>query len=243
MNVAQARIDLAAAFRLAARYELEEGIDNHFSFALPGDEERYLFNVYGKHWSRIRASDLIVVDGDGMTIEGNATVERTAFCIHVPIHRAYPRARAVLHTHMPHATALSLIAGGTLEPVDQNALRFFDDIAYDERYDGLAFDPNEGVRLAKVMDGKRVLIMANHGVTVVGESIARAFNDLYFLERACRVQCLAKSWAGGGHRLRPVERGVAAATKRRFDEPRPYPAQFFAAMKAVLDEDEPDYRS
>jgi ribulose-5-phosphate 4-epimerase/fuculose-1-phosphate aldolase len=237
-TVQQARIDMAAAFRLAARYQLEEGIDNHFSYALPGPEERYLFNTYGKHWGKMKASDIIVVDGEGKTIEGNSEVERSAFCIHVPMHKANSDAKAVFHTHMPYATALSMVEDGRLEPAEQNALRFFDDVAYDEHYDGLAFDPAEGWRLAKVLGKKKVLFMANHGVTVVGDSVARAFNDLYFLERACRVQYLAQTWG----KLRQVNPQVAHKTKRQFDAAQEYFPMFFDAMKRILDDEEPNYR-
>ena len=236
--IQQAKIDMAAAFRLAARYKLEEGIDNHFSYAVPGAEERYLFNTYGKHWSKMRASDIIVVDGDGETIEGNTKVERSAFCIHVPVHKANPDAKAVFHTHMPYATALSMLDDGKLQPVEQNALRFFNDCAYDDRYDGLAFEPAEGWRLAEVMGKNRVLFMANHGVTVVGKTIGDTFSDLYFLERACHVQYLAKTWG----KIRAVNPQVAHKTKRQFDESQSYMGMFFEAMKAVLDEEEPSYR-
>ena len=239
----QARIDMAAAFRLAARFKLEEGIDNHFSYQLtpdgaPTKDQRFLFNTYGRHWSRMRASDIIVVDGEGKTIVGNTQVERSAFCIHVPMHQMCPGARAVFHTHMPYATALSMVEDGKLEPHEQNALRFHDDVAYDETYDGLAFSPEEGARLAKVLGKKKVLFMANHGVTVTGRTIGDCFNDLYFLERACHVQYLAKTWG----KLNPVNPQVAHKTKRQFDESCENNGLFFAAMKSILDEDEPNYR-
>ncbi|MFO0997256.1 MAG: aldolase [Alphaproteobacteria bacterium] len=238
-EIEQAKIDMAAAFRLAARYKLEEGIDNHFSYAMPGKDERYLFNTYGKHWSKMKASDIIVVDGEGNTIDGKTKVERSAFCIHVPIHKANADARAVFHTHMPYATALSMVADGKLEAAEQNALRFYNDVAYDMEYNGLAHDPAEGWRLAEVMGKNRVLFMANHGVTVVGKTIADTFSDLYFLERACHVQYLAKTWG----KLHMVNPQVAHKTKRQFDEEAsPYFPMFFDAMKAILDEEEPNYR-
>lgn len=243
-DLQQARIDMAAAFRLSARFKLEEGIDNHFSFQITPDglvpkDQRFLFNTYGKHWSRMKASDIIVVDGEGTTVIGNTKVEISAFCIHVPIHQKCPTARAVFHTHMPYATALSMVEDGKLEPVEQNALRFFNDIAYDENYDGLANDPAEGHRLAGVIGNKRILFMANHGVTVTGKTIADCFSDLYFLERACQVQYLAKTWG----KVRQVNPQVAHKTKRQFDEEgAPYFPLFFNAMKQILDEDEPNYR-
>lgn len=240
-EIQQARIDMAAAFRLAARFKLEEGIDNHFSYMLPGEEERYLFNTYGKHWSRMKASDIIVVDKDGETIVGDTPVERSAFCIHVPIHQANPDARAVFHTHMPYATAMSMLEDHRLEHNEQNSLRFYNDTAYDDDYDGLAHDPAEGRRLAQVMGKKKVLFMANHGVTVTGRTIAEAFNDVYFLERACQVQVLALST---GKKLRQTNPQVQHKTKRQFDEETaPYFPMFFEGMKKILDEDEPEYRT
>ncbi|MDH3919423.1 MAG: aldolase, partial [Rhodospirillales bacterium] len=187
----QARIDLAAALRLAARFEFHEGIDNHFSYSVPGMEDRFLLHPYGLHWSEVTAGDILMVDQDGGVVEGEGEVEISAFAIHSRIHRQHPRARCVLHTHMPYATALTAVEQGRLEPINQNSLRFYGDVAYDEDYGGLAHDVDEGARIAAAFGDKRVLFLANHGVIVAGETIAGAFDDLYFLERACRLQVLA----------------------------------------------------
>ena len=125
-----ARVDLAAAFRLAVRLDLHEGVCNHFSFMVDG--ERFLLNRYGLHWSEVTASNLIALNARGDILEGEGEVEKTAFYIHSRIHLAHPRAACVLHTHMPHATAITLLEGGRLEMAEQNALRFHDDIAYDD---------------------------------------------------------------------------------------------------------------
>src|SRR3954464_384705 len=189
------RIELAAAFRLAVRLDLHEGVCNHFSVML-ADGRTFLLNRYGLHWSEVTASNLLALDADGRVLAGEGEYEKTAFYIHSRIHLANPHAACVLHTHMPYATSLTLIEGGRLEMVEQNALRFHDDIAYDDEYNGLVVDNAEGDRLARLLGHKRVLFLANHGVIVVGPSIAEAFDLMYYLERACRLQVLAKSMGG-----------------------------------------------
>lgn len=235
--VKQARVDLAAALRLAVRFGLNEGIDNHFTVMLPGSEDRFLLHPFGHHWSEHKASDMIVVDFEGRTIEGEGEAESTAFHIHSRIHKASPRAACVMHTHMPYASALTMVEGGRLEPAHQTALRFFDDIAYDDSFNGLVFDVDEGDRLARCLAEKRVLMCGNHGVIVVGRSVAEAFDDLYFLERACYMQVLAMST---GRPLRPVKDEVARSTFGNYDL-APFARLHFSALKRLLDRDEPDY--
>ena len=178
--IQQARVDLAAALRLAERFGLHEGICNHFSYALPGRDDRFLLNPYGTHWSQVTASGLQLVDGAGQVLDGDGEAEVSAFSIHAPIHQRHRRARAVLHTHMPYATSLTSLEDGRLEPVTQNALRFHGDVAYDDDYNGVAEDTAEGERMAGVLGDNRVLFLAHHGVIVVGETIAQAFDDLYY---------------------------------------------------------------
>ena len=234
----QARIDLAAAFRLAVRMDLHEGVCNHFTLMLP-DGKRFLLNAYGLHWSEVTASNLLALDEKGNVLEGEGEAEKTAFYIHSRIHLANPRAKCVLHTHMPYATALTLLEGGRLEMVEQNALRFHDDIAYDDTYNGLVVDNAEGDRLARVMGNKRVMFLANHGVIVAGPSVAEAYDLLYYLERACRLQVLARSMGG---KFRPVRREVVEQTYKMIlaDTPK-YAGAHFEALKRILDREEPAY--
>lgn len=236
----QHKIDLAASLRLADRFGLSEGISNHFSYAVDEAGERFLLHAFGLHWSEVRASDILTVDGDGNALDGDGEVERSAFVIHSRIHRACPRARCVMHTHMPYATALSLLEDTRLEPVEQNALRFYDDVAYDSGYAGLALAMEEGDRLASALGDKSVLFMANHGVLVVGETIAQAFDDLYYLERACQVQILALST---GRPFKTIGANRAAATAASFREPpvAEEPAKHFAALKRLLNREDPSY--
>jgi ribulose-5-phosphate 4-epimerase/fuculose-1-phosphate aldolase len=232
------RVDLAAAFRLAVRLDLHEGVCNHFSAMLP-DGKRFLLNRYGLHWSEVTASNLLALDGEGRILAGEGEFEKTAFYIHSRIHLAHPRATCVLHTHMPYATALTLLEGGRLEMVEQNALRFHDDIAYDDVYNGLVVDDAEGDRLARALGTKRVMFLANHGVIVVGASVAEAFDAMYYLERACRLQVLARSMGG---KLRAVRKDVIQNTYKLMlaDAPK-YAGAHFEALKRLLEREEPGY--
>jgi ribulose-5-phosphate 4-epimerase/fuculose-1-phosphate aldolase len=232
-----ARIDLAAAFRLAVRLDLHEGVCNHFSFMLEGG--RFLLNRYGLHWSEVTASNLLALDAEGNVLEGEGEFEKTAFYIHSRLHLAHPRAACVLHTHMPYATALTLLEGGRLQMAEQNALRFHGDIAYDDIYNGLVVDDAEGDRLARALGTKRVMFLASHGVIVVGETVADAFDSLYYLERACRLQVLARSMGG---KLRAVHADVVQKTYdlMRADAPK-YAEAHFSALKRILEREEPGY--
>jgi ribulose-5-phosphate 4-epimerase/fuculose-1-phosphate aldolase len=235
----QARIDLAAALRWAVKFDLHEGIDNHFTYMVPGTDDRFLAHPFGMHWSEIGPDDLIVVDGEGNTVEGEGEIERSSYCIHIPIHQANPAARCVLHTHMPYATALASVEGGRLEIVSQNALRFANRVAYDDTYTGLALEPGEGARLAAQMGNCSVLFMANHGVTVIGENVGRAFDDLYFVERACMVQVLAMST---GRRLRQLEPEIIRHTVQQMvSDATVFPSAHFEALKRMLAREAPEF--
>jgi ribulose-5-phosphate 4-epimerase/fuculose-1-phosphate aldolase len=173
-----------------------EGIFNHFTLAVPGTEDRYLQIAFGLHWSEVTASSLMEVDYGGRVQSGAGEVERSAYCIHAPIHRLIPTAACVLHTHMPFASALTRLVEPRIAAIGQTEIAFLDCVAYDDAYPRLAFDPAEGERLAGVLGHEnKVLFMANHGVLVVGATVAEAYDRLYFLERACQVQLYAM-WTG-----------------------------------------------
>lgn len=222
----EARAELACALRAADEFGLGEGVCNHFSLALP--DGRILINPQGVHWREMQPHDLVLLDADGRQIDGRHPVEPTAFFIHGAIHRQVPQAACVLHTHMPHATALTMIEGGRLAMAHQNALRFHEAIAYDDDYNGLALDVAEGERIAQRMAQARVLFLANHGVIVTGPSVAWAFDDLYFLERACLLQVLAMST---GRPLKPIAPHVAARTARQMDGERQQSDLHLAALR------------
>ncbi|MBP6814904.1 MAG: aldolase [Burkholderiaceae bacterium] len=233
------REDLAAALRWSARLGLNEGVCNHYSLELAPD--RYLINPQGLHWSEVRAGDVLLIDGAGQVLDGPHPLEPTAFFIHSWIHRLNPHAKAVLHTHMPYATALTLVQGGRMEWCNQNALRFFGRVAFDDTYNGLALDDAEGRRIASQLNGHDVMFMASHGVTVVGQSVAWAFDDLYYLERACMHQVLAVQ-AAGGRALRRVPDELCAATAAQIAGERQQSDMFMASVKRMLDRDEPGWR-
>lgn len=227
---------LAATFRLAVRFDLHESIDNHFSLEV--ESGKFLINPYGMHWSRLRAADLLLVDGEGRVLEGSGEVEATALFIHAAIHGRHPDACCVLHTHMPYATAITCTEGGRLLPVSQTAAIFAGQIAYDDHYGGLGDNAEEGDRLAGAMGAKPILFMANHGVITTGASPAEAFNSLYYLERAARLQVLA---ASSGRPLKLLPEPVVAKTAAAWAGMADHAERHFAALVHVLDAEEPDY--
>ena len=234
----QGRVDLAAALRWAARCGLNEGVCNHFSLELaPG---RYLINPQGLHWSEVAAGDILLIDAQGVILEGRHALEPTAFFIHSHIHQANAHAKCVMHTHMPFSTALTLVAGGRVEWCNQNALRFWDRVAYDDDYNGVALDDAEGRRIASTLRGKDVMFMASHGVTVVGPSVAWTFDDLYYLERTCMHQVLAVQ-AAAGKALRRIPDDMCARVGAQIASERQQGEHFFASIKRMLDRDEPGW--
>ena len=232
------RVELAAAFRMAVRLGFHEGVCNHFSLALADDGREFLVNPHGRHFGELRASDLLRVNLEGEVLSGVGEVEASALFIHGRMHVARPDLKCLLHTHMPYATALTSVEGARLEPIHQNALRFVGRIAYDDNYGGLALDGEEGERLARALGDKRILFMANHGVVTTGSSVAAAFDDLYYLERACRNQVLALST---GRPLKRVPAEAALRTRAEFDRYEEQADLHFAALKRLLDREEPDY--
>jgi ribulose-5-phosphate 4-epimerase/fuculose-1-phosphate aldolase len=239
--VRQAKVHLAAAHRLAVLHELEEGIDNHFTVTVPGTEDRYLILSFGLHWSEARASDMIVFDESGATLEGEGVVELSAQCIHAPIHRLCG-ARVVMHTHQTWALALNMLKDNRLLPASQTAAFFHGHVAYDDTYAGTADFIEEGERLAGVIGDKHVLFMKNHGVLVTGASVAQAYRRLYRLERVCRAQVLAMST---GKPLEILPDDVVAQVQAPPVNDRHSRAErerlFFEAMMRILDRDNPGY--
>ena len=240
INHAKAREDLTAALRWAAQLGLNEGVCNHFSVEVAPD--RYLINPQGLHWSEVCTADMLLIDGQGEVLEGRHPIEPSAFFIHSCIHRLHPHAKAVLHTHMPYATALTLVQDGRLRWSHQNALRFWGRVAYDDTYAGVALDAAEGERIARTLEGRDILFMASHGVTVLGHSLAWAFDDLYYLERACMHQALATQLAGGSP-LREVPEAVCRMTAAQAQGERQQSDLFLASVKRLLDRDQPGWRA
>lgn len=240
-QIRQVKIHLAAALRLAVHDGFEEGIDNHFTVSVPGREDQYLVLPFGLHWSEARASDMMIFNEAGKTIEGQGVVELSAQCIHAPLHRI-TGAKVVLHTHQPWATALNMLQENRLLPATQTAAFFYNRIAYDDTYTGLATTVAEGERLAALMENKTVLFMKNHGVVTVGDTIAQAYRRLYKLERACQTQILAMST---GRPLQILSEDVVNKVLNPGADDRHPRAErerlYFEAMMRVLDRVNPGY--
>ncbi len=240
--VQQARVDLAACFRAAARMGLQEGICNHLSAMVPGRDDLFLVNPYGYGFAEITASRLLVCDFDGRVEAGEGVPEATAFYIHARVHQRVPRSRAAFHTHMPNATALTMVEGPPLVWAGQTALKFYGRTMVDEQYNGLALDNAEGDRIAAAIGDADVVFMRNHGVMVLGPTIAEAWDDLYYLERACEVQIRAEST---GRRIVPIPDDVAklTAAQMRHEGGRESAKLHLESVKRVLDREAPDYRN
>ena len=241
----QARIDLAAAHRLAVMHGFHEGIFNHFTLRVPGTTDRYYQIPFGLHWSEVTASCFMEVDYDGVVRAGEGHVEQSCYCIHAPIHKLVEGAAAVFHTHMPFASALARLEDQSILPIGQTELGTMMNTAYDETYTGPAFDPAEGARLAGVIGDKTVLMMANHGVATVGGSVAEAYDRLYYVERVAQVQLYAM-WTG-----RPLKHLPQETVDHTYDSYRRTAPVYggrknadwhFDALKRMLDRKEPDYK-
>lgn len=236
----QLRVDLAAAFRLAVHFDWHESVGNHFSAALGGDGRQFLLNPKWQHFSTIRASDLLHLNsGDQTTLTRDGAPDASAWCIHGAIHGAVPRARVVLHCHPPYATALCGLANPALQPIDQNTARFYRRVAIDTGFDGIADEQAEGLRLAAALGDNDVMLMGNHGLTVIGQSVAQAFEALYFMERACRTMVLAYAT---GQPLKVMPDALAEKTARGWDAYAGMADAHFAQLKHMLDNSDPSYR-
>ncbi len=225
------RNDLALALRAAAHHGLSEGVCNHFSVEMPDESGRFLLNPQGLLWHEIQGDDIVMVDTQGKRLAGRHPVESTAMFIHAAVHRIAKKA-CVLHTHMPYATALTLTRQRALDTaLSQNAMRFHGRVAVDEHYNGFALDASEGERIATAMQGADIAFLGNHGVVVCGERIDYAYDDLYFLERACMMQVLAMST---GSPLVPVDTALAKRVGQQSIGERLQSELFFKALGRVL---------
>ncbi len=234
------RVDMAAAFRWTERLNMHESVANHFSLAINDDGTRFLMNPNQMHFARIRASDLIVVDAnDPSTLTGPNAPDPTAWGLHGGIHRRCPHARCAMHVHSIHATVLACLKDKRLPPIDQNCATFFNRVVIDDHYGGLAFE-EEGERCAALLTDpkQKVMIMGNHGVMVIGETVAETFNRLYYFERAAETYIRALQT---GMELDVLSDEIAEKTARELEE---YPEQdirHLAELKAILDDEGSNY--
>ena len=236
------RVNLAAVFRMAARLDMHESVANHFSYAVSDDGNQFLINPIGRHFSNIRASELLLLDAnDDSTMNKANAPDPTAWAIHGAMHRNLPQARCILHLHPKYATVLASIEDQGLPPIDQNTMRYFNRVSLDTGFDGMGLG-DEAERLTSTMGDNRVLIMGNHGVMVIGNTIARAFDELYYFERACSTYITALMT---GKPLRIVSDEVAEKTAQQWEhivDNTRYTEAHLREVREILDREEPDYK-
>lgn len=236
------RAELAAAFRWAARLDYHEATANHFSVAVSDNGQEFLINPRGRSFSQMRASDLVLVDAALRESDSIARdVDPTAWILHGHLHRHVPQARCVLHTHMPYATALTCLRDFEFLMLDQNACRFYNRIAYDRHYSGMALDATEGERVASLLgDDKSVLFLGNHGVIVIADSVAQAFDELYYLEKAAQLQVIALST---GRELALIPNEIASLACKQWQEYPQVAELHFNSLMEILDSESSDFRN
>ncbi|VUT13611.1 Decarboxylase NovR [Klebsiella huaxiensis] len=232
----QTRIDLAATFRIIAHLGMHEAVANHFSAAISADGKKFLLNPKWKHFSRIRASDLLLLDADDKTCAHRADVDATAWAIHGQIHQRLPEVRVVLHLHPVYTTSVACLETPHIPPVDQNTARYFNRVAVDTLYGGMADTTAEGARLASLLADKRRLLMGNHGVLVTATSIGEAFDDIWTLERACQI--LVTAWSTG-QPLKQLSDEVAEKTAQDWEGIADFSRQHFEEMKQIMIDADP----
>lgn len=234
------RIELAAALRWTARLDMHEGIANHYSLAVSDDGTKFLVNPYARHFSRMRASDMMLLDAnDATTMQRPDPPDPTAWYIHGAIHRNVPHARCIMHVHPKYATVLATLRDSSMPAIDQNTMRFFGRIAVDEGFDGMGLG-EEGERLSRGIGNKSVVVLGNHGVLVVGPTVAATFDELYYFERACQTLVTAYMTQ---KELRVVSDAVARKTAEQWLDYPGYAERHFSEIMAILDEEEPAYRT
>jgi ribulose-5-phosphate 4-epimerase/fuculose-1-phosphate aldolase len=229
------RVDLAASFRGAVALNLHEAVSNHFSLAVNDAGTRFLINPNGRHFARITASSLVEIDAlDPATMARPDAPDPTAWGLHGSIHRALPHARCLMHVHSVHATVLASLADSRLPAIDQNSAMFFDRHVVDDHYGGMAFE-EEGARCAQLLANPKTiaLIMGNHGVLIVGPTVAEAFNRLVFFERAAETYIRALQT---GRPLRVLPDTVAEKTAQEWESYPGYAAAHLREVKALLEE-------
>jgi len=239
-NFREDRVDLAAAFRWTARLNMHEAVANHFSLAVNEAGTRFLMNPNQMHFARIRASALLEIDAtDPATLDQPNAPDPTAWGLHGAIHRHVPWARCAMHVHSIHATVLASLADSTLPPIDQNSATFYNRTIIDSSYGGLAFEA-EGERIASMMTDpkKKVVIMGNHGVMIVGATVAETFNRLFYFERAAETYIRALQT---GRPLRVLSHEIAEKTARELEEYPDQDTRHLTELKAILDEESSNY--
>jgi ribulose-5-phosphate 4-epimerase/fuculose-1-phosphate aldolase len=233
------RIDLAAAFRLAAKYGWHEAVANHFSLATSSDGKQFLMNPRWRHFSQIKASELLHLHADDKeTMKRPDAPDVTAWSIHGRLHAILPHARCILHLHPTYATVIASLANPEIKAIDQNTARFYNRVAVDMSYGGMANTDDEGNRLAALLGNKSIMMMGNHGVMVCASTVAEAFDIMYYLERSCRTLVMAYQT---GQPLHVMSHDVAEKTAQEWEADRDQFNVHFSEMKNILDQEDPSY--
>ncbi|WP_291296626.1 class II aldolase/adducin family protein [Elioraea sp.] len=233
------RCDMAAVFRVSARLGWNEQIGNHNSAMIPGDDPLFVINPRGYLFQELRASDLIVCDLEGKVLRGTGELRKVAFHIHARIHLANPKATVVMHVHPQYLTALSMCEGGEFRLSHHNNLLLNDRIVYDTEGYEPVHDNEEGDRIARMLGDKSIMVMGGHGVSVVGPTVADAFDELFIAERTAMYQVTALS-TGLPIRELPqrFRRNYTGPWGQRIDA-----RMHLDAWRRVLDREEPDYKT
>jgi ribulose-5-phosphate 4-epimerase/fuculose-1-phosphate aldolase len=236
----QARVDLAAAYRLVAHYGWDDLIFTHISARVPGPEHHFLINPYGMLFSEITASSLVKVDLDGAVVDPTPyKVNPAGFTIHSAVHAAREDAKCVMHLHTVDGVAVSCQEHGLL-PINQTAMLLNDQVGYHE-YEGVALDLDERPRLVADLGMRNALILRNHGTLTVGESVPEAFLTMYFLERACSTQVAAL--AGGGQLHYPTPEVQEVVRRQAAVGIGPVAHLAWAPQLRLLDRLDPSYKT
>ncbi len=242
MEFWQERVDMAAAFRWTVRLNMHEAVANHFSMAVNDDGTRFLINPNQRHFARVKASDLLLLDAnDPETLDGPDAPDPTAWGLHSGIHRHCPHHRCAMHVHSAFATVLASLKESGIQPIDQNTATFYNRYVIDEEFGGLAFE-DEGERCASMLGdpSKKVMIMGNHGILVLGDTVADTFNRLYYFERAAETYIRALQT---GKELRVLTHEIAEKTARELEEYPDQAERHLDELKAILDEEGSNYAS
>ncbi len=233
--------DLAAVFRWTARLNMHEGIANHFSVCLPNSNTDFYVNGSGMHFSTIKASDLVLIEQNKVEElkKKPELVDPTAINIHGTIHKKVPHARCILHVHSKYATALSTLKDPTLQPIDQNTMRFYNRVAVFRDFGGLGFE-EESNKMAACIGNNRSMLLANHGILTTGQTVAQAFDELYYFEKACETYITALST----HKeLKIVSPEVAEKTAQEWENYSTDMEELhLKAIRSILDNEDPSYK-
>tara|TARA_B100000700_G_scaffold71997_1_gene80241 strand:+ start:445 stop:1173 length:729 start_codon:yes stop_codon:yes gene_type:complete len=234
--------DLAAVFRWTAKLNMHEGIANHFSVCHPDSNGGFYVNGTGQHFSNIKASDLVLIEENNFEKMKNKPeiVDPTAINIHGAIHKKVPHAKCILHVHSKYATALSCLKDPTLPPIDQNTMRFYNRIALYDDFGGLGFE-EESEKMANSIGNHSTLLLANHGILTAAPTIAQAFDDLFYFEKACETYLTALST---GKELNIASNEVAEKTAQDWENYSTDMAGLhLKAIRSILDSEDSSYKN